>query len=155
MKKLFISFLMSLGIISSVFAQEERIFTIMNTNGTTTSFVMDENSRISFSDTQLLFFNGSETATFNLSEIRKAYFSVPQNAGEIENQSLTIYPNPTNDIIKIANLSDNKTVTIYSIKGEIIKQVTVSVEAEINVADLCPGMYFISTGNSVSKFVKM
>ena len=146
---------MFLGLVSSTYAQDEVIFSILKTDGSTTTFLMDRDSRIYYNDSQLLFFNGDETVSINLSEIRKAYFTTPQDVEEVDNQQLTIYPNPAKDILRINNISDNQEVTIYSISGAVMKKVVVSGDNDINISDLHHGMYIISAGNMFSKFIKM
>ena len=155
MKKLLITALMFLGLISSSFAQDEVIFSIMKTDGSTSEYLMNKDSRIYYSDSQLLFFDGSETVSVNLSEIRKAYFTALQDVNEVENQQLSIYPNPAKDILIINNIYDNQEVTIYSIDGKVIKRINVSGETSINISDLHSGMYIVSAGNMFSKFIKI
>ena len=155
MKKLLITALILIGLASSAIAQDEMIFNIMKTDGSTTSILMNKDARIYYSDTQLLFFDGNETVSVNLSEIRKAYFTAPQDVDEIENQQFSIYPNPVKDVLRINNISDNQEVRIYSINGAIIKKSVVSGNAEINISDLNAGIYIIGVGNDFSKFIKM
>ena len=154
MKKLILTALMSIGFLCSVFAQEVT-FTIMKTDGTTADYVMSSNAKIYYSDTQLFIDNNGVTESYNLSELRKAYFTIVDNIEETDNQQLAIYPNPVNDIVKISNVSDNQLVTIYSVDGKIIKKISISDEAEINVSELQPGLYIIGVGNEFSKFIKM
>ena len=127
----------------------------MKTDGTTADYVMNSNAKIYYSDTQLFIDNNGVTESYNLSELRKAYFTVVDNIEETDNQQLAIYPNPVNDIVKISNISDNQLVTIYSVDGKIIKKISISDEAEINVSELQPGLYIIGVGNEFSKFIKM
>ena len=155
MKKLLITALMLMGLASSVLAQDEVTFTIVKTDSSTMDFVMDKSARIYYSDTQLQFFNGAQTVSINFSEIRKAYFTVPQDVQEIDNQQLAIFPNPANNVLNITNLADNQEVTIYSISGSMMKKVVVSGNAAIDISELRPGMYVVSAGNLVSKFIKM
>ena len=154
MRKLLITALMVLGLASFSFAQDVTFY-IVKTDGTTTSHAMSTNSKIYYSDTQLFFDDNGTTVSYNLSDLRKAYFSAPQCTEEIENQQLTLYPNPAKDVLNIKNLADNQEVTIYSINGAVIMKTIVSGDAEINVSDLHPGMYVVSAGNLVSKFIKM
>ena len=130
-------------------------FNIVKTDGTTASYVMSTDSKIYYSDTQLFLDSNGETVSYNLSSLRKAYFSEVQDVIETENQHLTIYPNPTNDILRINNISDNQEVTIYSINGAVVKRAIVSANAAINVSDLRAGLYIIGVGNEFSKFIKM
>ena len=127
----------------------------MKTDGTTADYLMNSNAKIYYSDTQLFIDNNGVTESYNLSELRKAYFTVVDNIEETDNQQLAIYPNPVNDIVKISNISDNQLVTIYSVDGKIIKKISISDEAEINVSELQPGLYIIGVGNEFSKFIKM
>ena len=142
------------GFLSNIYAQDVT-FTIVKTDGTTASYVMSSDAKIYYSDTQLFIDNNGQTVSFDLSSLRKAYFSAPQSTEDIDNQQLAIYPNPAKDVLKINNISDNQEVTIYSISGTIIKKVSVSGDAEINISELRPGMYVVSAGNMFSKFIKM
>lgn len=154
MKKFILTALMSLGFLCSIFAQEVT-FTIMKNNGTTADYVMSSDAKIYYSDTHLFLDSNGETFTYNLSELRKAYFTIIDKVDEVDNQQFSVYPNPTNDVLKIRNISDNQSVTIYSVDGKILKKIEVSDEAEINVSDLQPGLYIIGVGNEYSKFIKL
>ena len=145
---------MALGFLSTAFAQEIT-FTIVKTNGTTAGYVMSSDSKIYYSDTQIFIKSNGETVSYDLSGLRKAYFSTSDNDDEIENQHLTIYPNPATDVLKILNTSEYQSVTIYSIDGKVVKRIEVSNEADINVSDLNAGLFIIGVGNEFSKFIKM
>lgn len=131
------------------------VFNIVKTDGTTASYVMSTDSKIYYSDTQIFIKSNAETVSYDLSGLRKAYFSTSDNDDEIENQHLTIYPNPATDVLKISNTSEYQSVTIYSIDGKVVKRIEVSNEADINVSDLNAGLYIIGVGNEFSKFIKM
>ncbi|MBO6057423.1 MAG: T9SS type A sorting domain-containing protein [Bacteroidales bacterium] len=154
MRKFLITALMVLGLTSLSLAQNVE-FNIVKTDGTTTSHVMNTNTKIYYSDTQLFLDNNGTTVSYNLSELRKAYFTTQQSTEEVENQQLAIYPNPAKDVLNIKNLADNQEVTIYSINGSVIMKTIASGNAEINISELRPGMYVVSAGNLVSKFIKM
>lgn len=145
---------MVLGLTSLSLAQNVE-FNIVKTDGTTTSHVMNTNTKIYYSDTQLFLDNNGTTVSYNLSELRKAYFTTQQSTEDVENQQLAIYPNPAKDVLNIKNLADNQEVTIYSINGSVIMKTIASGNAEINISELRPGMYVVSAGNLVSKFIKM
>ena len=134
----------------SVFAQSVT-FNIVKTDGTTVQYVMSSDAKIYYSDTQLFL----DSISFNLSELRKAYFTTFDNTNDIDNQQLAIYPNPAKDVLRIENIADNQEVTIYSINGAVLKRVVVSGDSEISINELRPGMYIVSAGNMFSKFIKM
>lgn len=154
MRRFLITALMVLGLTSLSLAQNVE-FNIVKTDGTTTSHVMNTNTKIYYSDTQLFFDDNGTTVSYNLSELRKAYFTTQQSTEEVENQQLAIYPNPAKDVLNIKNLADNQEVTIYSINGAVVMKTIASGNAEINISELRPGMYVVSAGNLVSKFIKM
>lgn len=154
MRKFLITALMVLGLTSLSLAQNVE-FNIVKTDGTTTSHVMNTNTKIYYSDTLLFLDNNGTTVSYNLSELRKAYFTTQQSTEEVENQQLAIYPNPAKDVLNIKNLADNQEVTIYSINGAVVMKTIASGNAEINISELRPGMYVVSAGNLVSKFIKM
>lgn len=138
----------------SVFAQSVT-FNIVKNDNTTDQYVMSSDAKIYYSDTQLFLDNNGTTVSYNLSELRKAYFTTFDNTNEIDNQQLAIYPNPAKDVLRIANIADNQEVTIYSINGAVIKRVIVSEDDEVNISELRPGMYIVSAGNMFPKFIKM
>ena len=138
----------------SVFAQSVT-FNIVKTDGTTAQYVMSSDAKIYYSDTQLFLDNNGATVSYNLSDLRKAYFTTFDNTTDIDNQSLALYPNPAKDVLRIENIADDQEVTIYTINGAVMKRVVISGDSEINISELRPGMYIVSVGNMFSKFIKM
>jgi len=145
---------MTLGFASLMIAQNVT-FTIVKTDGVSTSYDMSSDAKIYYSDTQLFLKSNGETVSYNLSELRKAYFTAPQDVEEVDNQQLTIYPNPAKDVLRINNLTDNQLVTIYSINGAVVKKIIASGDTEIDISNLNAGIYIIGVGNEFSKFIKM
>lgn len=146
---------MLISCLSSAFAQDEVVFTILKTDGNTMDFVMNRDARIYYSDTQLMFFDGNDIVSVNFEDIRKAYFTAHQEVEEIENQQLSFYPNPVNNVLNVKNIADNQTITVYSISGQVMMRLVASGEATVDVSMLQDGIYLIRAGNMVSKFVKM
>jgi photosystem II stability/assembly factor-like uncharacterized protein len=71
---------------------------------------------------------------------------------------LSVYPNPSKEIIKIQNQETNSAITIYNITGEIVFQTMLNQSKEINISSLKVGLYFInctySKGTQTVKFIK-
>ena len=158
MKKLFLTALMALGFLCTAFAQDVVMFNIINADGTNHGYPIDENTKIYFSDTQLLIYGpdlGPNPYPYDLASIKKAYFSTWDNSQEIENQQFNIYPNPANDVLHIVGTQDHASVNVFSIDGKIVKKIEIDDNAEINISDLQPGLYIIGVGNEFSKFIKM
>jgi hypothetical protein len=71
--------------------------------------------------------------------------------------SLKVYPNPTKDVVRIANSNTIDKVDIYNITGQLIlSQAINSQEAEINLQHLAAGAYFMNVqANGAVKKVKV
>ena len=154
MKKFILTALILLGFLCTICAQEVT-FNVVKNNGTTAAHIMSSDAKIYYSDTQLFLDSNGEIVTYNLSELRKAYFTTNDNIEETDNQQLAVYPNPANDVLRIDNLTDNQSVTIYSINGAIVKKVIASHNTIIDISDLRTGLYIIGVDNKFSKFIKM
>jgi hypothetical protein len=57
---------------------------------------------------------------------------------------LTIYPNPTNDIVFLSNLTYGETFTIYTVNGQVLSKGKY-FDNGIDVSALSSGIYFINT----------
>ena len=80
-----------------------------------------------------------------------AVLSVPK----IEEQKLTIYPNPATDIITVQIESENEEVIIFDSFGRIVKQ---QIGKSIAIDDLTKGIYFVSVpsiSTKTAKFIKL
>ncbi|MBX3164060.1 MAG: T9SS type A sorting domain-containing protein [Bacteroidetes bacterium] len=71
--------------------------------------------------------------------------------------NLSVYPNPTNEMLNVESPLSPKggTIKIIDVLGKTVcnKQL-VNQKTQINVSELQKGIYFIKIGNTVSKFVK-
>jgi hypothetical protein len=72
------------------------------------------------------------------------------------NQSVTLFPNPVNDVLNITVTEAENTVIVRDISGrELRRQLFSSRKIQIPVAELQPGTYFIEVLNSKSKITKL
>ena len=74
-----------------------------------------------------------------------------------ENQ-ISVYPNPVSSSLKINGVDNGSTVTISNVSGQLVRSLTYQTQNSIDVSDLTKGIYFIqiktdSMPRSV-KFVK-
>jgi hypothetical protein len=68
---------------------------------------------------------------------------------------LTIYPNPAKDIISISGLSELCSLNIYSIKGELLKHLTLNESySQFDVSDLVNGVYILKVNGQFTNTVK-
>jgi len=78
------------------------------------------------------------------------------SAGDFElNDQATLYPNPSQDYVKIKGLTNAENYTIYNILGSEVKKGSISNDEAIEIKDFTEGMYFLrlENGNTL-KFVK-
>lgn len=98
--------------------------------------------------------------TYQLLPRTKNDFYLLTDSPDLKNQTnvVTIYPNPTNDILYIKTPAKVKEARIYNLGGQLLKCKTSQPE-KINTSDLLPGLYLlevVADDNQISreKFVK-
>jgi hypothetical protein len=72
--------------------------------------------------------------------------------GEIEEQTLSISPNPCNEYLQIIGF-ENQSYQLFDIIGNKISSGTVPYSNRINTSELNAGSYFLSIGNTTSQFM--
>ena len=102
---------------------------------------------------QLLDKSGNILATEPVLEIKKITFSVANSTTEPEsvpNNSILVYPNPTQDVLKIAG-AQAESLRIYDLSGNLLIE---EMGTEIKVGQLPNGIYLIQIGTQVARFIK-
>lgn len=71
------------------------------------------------------------------------------------NNVIKIYPNPSNDFIKISGLKKSEKYIIYNLLGNAISNGIISNNEKVNIQNMSDGMYFFKfeNGNTI-KFIK-
>jgi predicted esterase len=86
-----------------------------------------------------------------------AFSDEVSNIKGIENQSISVYPNPVKNTLYVQSSSEVEQITIYDISGRLLKQST-NPSQEINVSDLANGVYIVKVktgkGESMQKIIK-
>ena len=93
-------------------------------------------------------FNGDD---INISAL-KVYYHDTSSVQETEARTLSVYPNPANDMIRIENGSD-ETVEIYNATGQLIMSVE-ATDGNISVSGLPTGLYLLKQGTNTTQFIK-
>ncbi len=95
-----------------------------------------------------------ETIQTDINVVLQGTLSNTDFSDKIENL-ISIYPNPTDDVLVFSENTEVKTWKIYDITGAKVKEGNTK---EVNVANLAEGIYYISLNNNskkeVFKFVK-
>ena len=93
--------------------------------------------------------------------VTKSYFNDAINTNfreEFEYSRVQISPNPVNNNLKIANISDIKYVLIYNSRGQVVKELMVkSDEINMDISSLSSGSYILELhGENITrqKFLK-
>ncbi len=72
-----------------------------------------------------------------------------------QGSELTVYPNPSSNIITIRSLNELGQLTIYNSLGEIVyRKNTNTIEEQIDISQLPVGMYILFARNKHVKFIK-
>ena len=67
---------------------------------------------------------------------------------------LRLYPNPTNDNIRLEGLEGANEIKVYNCFGELVKSLTLSGDGEVSLSDLPAGIYLVRIGRRCFKVVK-
>ncbi len=72
--------------------------------------------------------------------------------GEIDEQTLSISPNPCNEYLQIIGF-ENQSYQLFDLIGNKISSGTVPYSNRISTSELNPGSYFLTIGNCTSQFM--
>ena len=108
-----------------------------------------------FMDTnlQLLDKEGNVLATEPLANVRKIVFSnesITTTLENVENGTIIVYPNPTQDVLYIQGI-EAQTLRVFNMQGSML-QTTESTQ--VSVSHLPTGTYLLQIGTQVVRFIK-
>lgn len=69
-------------------------------------------------------------------------------------ETVSLYPNPANDVIRIEGLEGQHEIQVCNIYGMLVKTLSIDGDGEIDVNDLAAGIYFLRVDGHAMKFVK-
>ena len=80
----------------------------------------------------------------------------PQGLSELSfnENSLSVYPNPAQNILFVEGYAANGTINIYAINGSFVKSFVLNQD-QFDVSELEAGIYLIQADNRLGKFVKL
>ncbi len=68
------------------------------------------------------------------------------------NITISTYPNPTSDVIRIEGMEDGQIARLFNLNGRLVLSTN---ECEINLGNLPQGDYLLQVGTEIIKVVKM
>ena len=102
---------------------------------------------------QLLDKEGNILATEPLDNVRKIVFSnesITTDLENVENGTIIVYPNPTQDVLYIQGI-DAQILRIFNMQGNML-QATEGMQ--VSVSHLPTGTYLLQIGTQVVRFIK-
>ncbi len=113
---------------------------------------------VSFSVGQVAFMSASGEGGSVLQGVQQAYVIQPETGIEITEIQLTVYPNPTPNVLNLRVDGDyqNVSYTLYNnVSGSLAKGNVNGNEAQIQMGSFVAGVYFLevkTNGKSVKRF---
>lgn len=104
-------------------------------------------------DLQLLDKQGNVLATEPLANVRKIVFaneSINTALEKVEQGTIVVYPNPSQDILYIQGIEE-QTLRIFNMQGNMLQT---TVGTQVSVSDLPVGTYLLQIGTQVIRFIK-
>ena len=102
---------------------------------------------------QLLDKEGNILATEPLDNVRKIVFSnesITTALENVENGTIIVYPNPTQDVLHIQGI-EAQTLRVFNMQGNMLQT---TVGTQVSVSDLPVGTYLLQIGTQVIRFIK-
>ena len=102
---------------------------------------------------QLLDKEGNILATEPLDNVRKIVFSnesITTALENVENGTIIVYPNPTQDVLYIQGI-EAQTLRVFNMQGSMLQT---TVGTQVSVSDLPVGTYLLQIGTQVIRFIK-
>ena len=102
---------------------------------------------------QLLDKQGNVLATEPLDNVRKIVFSnesITTALENVENGTIIVYPNPTQDVLHIQGI-EAQTLRVFNMQGSMLQT---TVNTQVSVSDLPVGTYLLQIGTQVIRFIK-
>lgn len=101
-------------------------------------------------------FGDNTAAYFNIDRLivtaKKETVAPPTGLENVNDNSISIYPNPAYDVIYVS--AEAAEATIYSIDGQLIATKHV-VNGAINITDIAQGVYIIRINGKTERFIKL
>ena len=102
----------------------------------------------------VLFKGGASQGAFTTELAAEVYCNGLLNVGEIENQELEVYPNPSKGVFTIELGEGSWNVSVYDMTGRCVKQSQIESQGEIDLIANEKGVYFVKALNGSHELTK-
>ena len=158
MKKLF---LFQLLLLCSTIVFAESSLVIQPLTGSDQATAIASIGKIQFESASVYLYDkaGIELGHAPISDIHKIVFldvsDTPTAIDDVQQNGISIFPNPTTESLTVKGLNANQTIRVYSLNGELLtSSQSQDGEAIIHVNHLPKGNYLLQVGAEVIKFIK-
>ena len=138
---------------------ETRKVNVNQKSGDIMNISFEQLDKITFSQDNVIFNYVDKTSTtMAMDDIRSIKFDTPSGIEENLSYSteISVYPNPATELIYLKCSSKTTSdVRVYSVTGALIRNIAShDLSQPVDVKDLSTGIYFISTGEGMIRFIK-
>lgn len=162
MKKSFFLFQLAVlcGTLSGI-AQEQPLVTIHKLSGSDLQVAISSLGKLTFTNDTvcLISTSGEELACEPQSNVKSISFVAEAPSMGLSNVQergqITIFPNPTADLLHIQGVETPTTVRIFDLQGKVCKAFPINeLENTCNIADMPQGTYYLQINTHIVKLIK-
>lgn len=96
--------------------------------------------------------NADEWRNFQI--VEDATLNTKEVVSEVENDKLSVYPNPTTGIFFI-NIEKKTTATVYAMTGQVVKSLQLNKGTnEVDITGVKAGVYIVQVDNKTARIIK-
>ena len=145
------------GLASMASAQTNVNLILTLTNGEEQTFLLSDQSQLSFENGEYLVINDGtdNTVSYPLNQIRKMVCAEILGATEQNDTKPQLFPNPSRDSFIIHNLQGTSPARIYALDGRLVKSFDAAEGTVVNISELSAGMYLLHVNGQTLKLMKL
>lgn len=148
--KLLISFML-LFVCATAFAQSALVVELRD--GSSATFLLAEKPRVTFAGGQMDIVSSSASMEINRCDVKNWHFSALPTS--IDNAAVDAKAMLEGNNLVISGISEETTITLYTVSGAVVKRSTViNGNCIIPLDGLTAGVYLVRYNNTTFKFLK-
>ena len=140
----------------AVWADERNALVVHLKDGTSTTFLLDEEPRATFSDGALKVVSSSLSMEFPREEVLRFTYGYSDAKGMLMLPAETFSGVIENDVFCLSGLNSNVVVRLFSVDGKLLSEVRTNGDGKVNIPlDAYPsGVYVLQSKGFIHKFTK-
>lgn len=140
----------------AVWADERNALVVHLKDGTSTTFLLDDEPRATFSDGALKVVSSSLSMEFPREEVLRFTYGYSDAKGMLMLPAETFSGVIENDVFCLSGLNSNVVVRLFSVDGKLLSEVRTNGDGKVNIPlDAYPsGVYVLQSKGFIHKFTK-